>query len=260
MSESSKAVKDADGGFPIFIIGSPRSGTSMLHWALCEHEAVWGSEESELFLPFTRHLEDVYREARKFEGRNWLEAQAVEEDEFLRYLGKGIRALYASRAGERHWLEQTPSNTWALPGIHHLLPDARYLFIHRDGRQVVESIQSMWRWRFVKAVRTWQQANALALDFEHKHPGIVHRVSYEKIVQEPEEQLQGIWQFLELDSCEASLRFIAEQEPINVSPAYQGQDGLQKLKPRYRQWSWPKRVLFRRMAAEQMDSLGYPLH
>lgn len=99
------------GPFPIFIIGSPRSGTSILHWSLCQHERVWGSEESELLMPLTRYLGQLFDEARRFEGRNWLDAQGVERDEFLACMGRGVEALYASRAGRRHWVEQTPSNT-----------------------------------------------------------------------------------------------------------------------------------------------------
>ena len=231
----------------------------MLHWALCEHEALWGSEESELLLPFTGHLDAVYRKARRFKGKNWLEAQAVDRDEFFIHLGKGIDALYSSRAAGRHWLEQTPSNTWALPNIHRILPAARFLFIHRDGRQVVESMTSMWRWSFRKAVRTWQQANRLALDFERSQPGTTLRISYEDLVENTEPELLRIWQFLGLKPCPDSLRFIVEKQPINASPQHQGQGSLQKLEPRYGQWSWSRRRLFRKIAAEQMAELGYAL-
>jgi hypothetical protein len=245
--------------FPIFIIGSPRSGTSMLHWALCEHQSLWGSEESALFLQYTRHLDEIYRKARQFEGRNWLQSQAVDRNEFFAHLGRGIEALYASRADGRHWVEQTPSNTWALPDIQRLLPDARFLFIHRDGRQVVESMKSMWHWRITKAAKTWTQANRLAVDFEHKHPRATLRICYEKLVQDTESELLRIWQFLGLEPCPASFRFIVEKQPINASPQHQGQGRLQKLEPRYQQWSWLRRLLFRKIAAEQMDSLGYRL-
>jgi hypothetical protein len=218
---------------------------------------LWGSEESELLLPFTRHLESVYRKARQFKGRNWLEAQQVDSDAFFAHLGKGIDALYASRAGGRHWVEQTPSNTWALPEIYRMLPNARFLFIHRDGRQVVESMISMWRWRFTKAVKTWQDANRLALRFERNHPEATLRIAYEKLVEHPELELRRIWQFLGLKDCQASTRFIIDQDPINASPHHGDQGRLQKLEPRYRQWPWHKRLLFRRIAAEQMISLGY---
>ena len=229
----------------------------MLHWALCEHEALWGSEESELLLPFTRHLDVVYDEARKFKGRNWLEAQQVSRDMFFAHMGKGIDALYASRAGNRHWLEQTPSNTWALPEIYRVLPTARFLFIHRDGRQVVESMISMWRWRFTKAVRTWRNANRLALSFERNHPEVMLRIAYEKLVQSPELELRRVWKFLGLNECRESSQFITDKNPINASPRHQDQDRLQKLEPRYGHWSWHRRLLFRKIAAEQMASLGY---
>lgn len=243
--------------FPVFIVGSPRSGTSMLHWALCEHEELWGSEESELLPTFTRHLESVYNKARRFKGRNWLETQQVDLEAFFAYLGTGIDALYASRAGKRHWLEQTPSNTWALPEIYRMFPDARFLFIHRDGRQVVESMISMWHWSFIKAVRTWQDANRLAMQFERNHPGATLRIAYEKLVTHPEQELRRIWQFLGLDECRESIRFIVDKEPINASPRFNDPDRLKKLQPRYSHWPWYKRFLFRKIAVEQMESLGY---
>ncbi len=250
---------DTNGGrrFPVFIVGSPRSGTSVLHWALCEHEMLWGSEESELLLPFTRHLEAVYDQARQFKGRNWLDAQQVDRDAFFAHLGAGIDALYASRAGGRHWVEQTPSNTWALPEIHRMLPTARFLFIHRDGRQVVESMTSMWGWRFMKAVKTWRDANRLALLFEGTHPEATLRIAYENLVQHPALELRRIWQFLGLNECRESIRFIVDQDPINASPQHKDQDRLQKLEPRYRHWPWYRRLLFRKFAAKQMKSLGY---
>ena len=73
----------------------------MLHWSLCEHPSIWGSEESELLGPFTRHLEEVYRQARRFKGRNWLEAQEVDLDTFFACMGAGIEALYATALAQR---------------------------------------------------------------------------------------------------------------------------------------------------------------
>ena len=245
--------------FPIFIIGSPRSGTSMLHWSLCQHERVWGSEESELFVPLTRYLGQLFDEARRFEGRNWLDAQGVERDEFLACMGRGVEALYASRAGGRHWLEQTPSNTWALPEIDRLLPDARYLFIHRDGRQVAESMMSLWQWPFRKAVKTWREANQCALSFESEQAGKVLRISYESLVRDPATVLAAVWRFLGLDECQESIQFITSNQPINASPDNAAQTGMQKLEPRYHGWSKSRTALFRKTAGAEMEQLGYAM-
>jgi hypothetical protein len=106
-------------------------------------------------------------------------------------------------------------------------------------------------------VKTWRDANRLALSFELDHPGATLRIAYENLVKHPELELRRIWQFLGLEECRESTRFIIEQNPINASPQHKDQDRLQKLEPRYRQWSWHRRLLFRKIAAEQMVALGY---
>jgi len=245
------------GLFPIIIIGSPRSGTSMLHWSLCQHERLWGSAESDLFVPFTRYLGQLFDEGRRFKDWNWLDAEGVERDEFMARMGAGVEALFASRAGGCHWVEQSPSNTWALPEINRLLPDARYLFIHRDGRQVVESMMSLKQWSFKKAVKTWHEANQCALSFEGLEAGKVLRVSYESLVRDCAPVLAAVWQFLGLDECRESIQYINSKPPINVSPDYTAQTSMQKLEPRYHGWSKFRTALFWKKAGKEMEQLGY---
>ncbi len=231
----------------------------MLHWSLCEHESLWGSEESELLLPFSQQLEPLFARARQFSGSNWLDAQNVNFDTFCAHLGVGIDTLYASKAGGRHWVEQTPSNTWALPVIKKILPRARFVFIHRDGRQVVESMMAMWSWRFGRAARTWRDANHLALAFRENFPDRVLQVSYEALVQNPDIALQEVWRFLGLEACSSSTRFIRDSAPINPSPMHGSESSIDKLKPRHRHWSWLQRRHFGRVAGATMKTLGYDL-
>ena len=93
--------------------------------------------------------------------------------------------------------------------------------------------------------------------FERNHPEATLRIAYEKLVQDPELELRRVWQFLGLNECQESVRFIVDKDPINASPHYTDPDRLKKLEPRYRRWSWHRRLLFRKIAAEQMKSLGY---
>ena len=247
----------AERPFSVIIVGSPRSGTSMLHWALCEHEALWGSEESELLAPFADQIEPLFDNARQFRDHNWLDAQGVDFDEFSAALGAGIDALYASRSGGRHWVEQTPSNTWALPMIGRMLPTARFIHVHRDGRQVVESMRSMWGWGLKRAAGTWRDANELALEFGRSNPGRILRVAYESLISATGPTLQEVWRFLGLDNCPASIHFISRNNPINESPAFSGERSRDKLTPRFRDWSPRRRRRFDRIAGRVMAELGY---
>ena len=85
---------------PIFVVGSPRSGTSVMSWALGHHSCLWTSRESEL-------LFDLFgdkRADRAFAGSvlradgTWMTENKVSRDEFLQYMSMGINAaLYESQ-------------------------------------------------------------------------------------------------------------------------------------------------------------------
>src|SRR5262245_65210838 len=84
---------------PIFIIGSPRSGTTALASALAQHSQLWASAESDfLFHLFAgRHAQRAYQQAADPPGRRWLTIEQVLRQEFLAYLGLGMNGLFACR-------------------------------------------------------------------------------------------------------------------------------------------------------------------
>jgi hypothetical protein len=90
---------------PVFIIGSPRSGTTILALALARHPALWYAGEGHvlaaLFGP--RRLDEIYRKAQAF--NTWLARLDVSRLEFLQYTAAGINALYTSRSGGKRWIE-----------------------------------------------------------------------------------------------------------------------------------------------------------
>src|SRR5436190_18405280 len=86
---------------PIFIIGSPRSGTSILAWALAQHPAFCTFDESDVLwnLFHRNHAEKAYdAAAARPDGKDWLTRNHVSREEFLAYLGFGINALVTSRS------------------------------------------------------------------------------------------------------------------------------------------------------------------
>jgi len=117
---------------PIFIIGAPRSGTSILGWSLAQHDGLAVGHESDMLFELThpQKLEDVYR---KVTGRpdslEWLRQNGVDEDEFLASIGLGLNALMTSRNAERRWIEQTPANTLVAWTLVRLFPGARFIHI-----------------------------------------------------------------------------------------------------------------------------------
>src|SRR6516162_11960390 len=88
---------------PIFIIGSPRSGTTILAWSLAQHSQLWTSEESDILFDLLGrgHVDKAFNCARARPGGiDWLKVNGVERAEFLGYLGLGFNALVSSRSQE----------------------------------------------------------------------------------------------------------------------------------------------------------------
>jgi len=120
---------------PIFIVGCPRSGNTVL-FQLLRHlpgVATIGHEGHILWDTF-HPLEAVGYESHA------LGPQDVRRFE-RRYLAWIIPAL----AGRGRFLDKTPRNVLRLPYLDALFPDARYVFVRRDPRGAVSSLIVGWR-------------------------------------------------------------------------------------------------------------------
>ena len=95
---------------PIFIIGSPRSGTTALARSLAQHSQLWTSEESDILFHLfgNQQAEKAFKEATDTTANRWLKTQQVDKKEFLAFLGLGLNALFTSRSQGKRWVDHTP--------------------------------------------------------------------------------------------------------------------------------------------------------
>ncbi|MCA1704922.1 MAG: sulfotransferase, partial [Actinobacteria bacterium] len=121
---------------PIFIIGAPRSGTSLLYAILRKSSALrhWPGESHEIW-------EADYHPALRRWGSNQLGAEDIEEEAAER-----IRRAFFLVTGKHHrLLDKTPRNALRVPFVDALFPDARFIYIKRDGRENINSLINAWR-------------------------------------------------------------------------------------------------------------------
>lgn len=241
---------------PVFILGSPRSGTSMLHWALLQHDALWGSEESEFLLPFARALGPAYDRGMQFTPHSWLAQQKVSKEEFAASVGLGLSALYASRSGGKRWVEQTPSYSTVALELACMFPAAQFLHIVRDGRQVADSMRRMWGWSMAEAAGQWYDHVSAVLKLEQQYPARVLRMRYEELVAEPQQQLPPVFGFLHLPMAPAAASFIACR-PINTAPGTTSSSSMEKLQSRWHSWPQAELQTFMKVAGPLLQELGY---
>jgi hypothetical protein len=132
---------------PVFVVGCPRSGTSLVYTLLRCHDA-FRSPEGEGHL-----LWNAYQHPR-FTG--WSSDRATAADvrpEEPRF----IYSVISQISGEGRFLDKTPKNVLKIPYLARLFPDATFVLLRRDGRDTVNSLIEGWQVRQTPSYRLPQR-------------------------------------------------------------------------------------------------------
>ncbi|WUH97985.1 sulfotransferase [Spirillospora sp. NBC_00431] len=250
---------------PIFILGCPRSGTTLLQLMLHSHPRIAIPAETRFLLPaYTARCEfgDLGVRENRRALAEWITGDrstkfhalgldaAEVADEIVAgppTLGSAIGVVlraYARRFGKARWGDKRPSYYRHAGALLRMFPDAQFVHIVRDGRDCVASLLEMpWYDRDVHhAVSTWREAidrgRRLA---EQLGPDAYYEMQYERLVADPADELSRLCGFLGED----------------FNPAMTHPDGLaQKNVPQREKWhgrtkdavttsrvgSWPQRL------------------
>ncbi len=203
---------------PIFIVGLPRSGTTLMRFMLCAHPRICIAPETNYlnrWMRFYSHLDITRR--KQFEAF-WEDFAKVElfpsfgisPDSTLarieasdardhRTVFSCICSEYAAKMEKARWGEKTPKHEQYLDVLMGWFPGARVLFLLRDPRAVAASLLSKdWGGSFVHAhAERWRKSSVRAGRWAADER--VSVISYERLVREPERALREICRFLRED-------------------------------------------------------------
>jgi hypothetical protein len=210
--------------FPMpVIVGVPRSGTSLLRMMIDAHPAMAIPPETG-FLPALAELdpasdsaEAAWRIITSF--HTWpdfhLDAATLRAT-FDRLApltpadaARAFYRAYAARHGKARWGDKTPGYSAAIDRIAALLPEARFVHMIRDGRDVMVSVRALWfrPGDTVDACASdWVQRIVAARALGANVPWYLE-VRYEALVRQPEDTLRTICDFLELPFDPAMLSY-----------------------------------------------------
>lgn len=255
---------------PVFIIGAPRSGSTILAWALGRHQRLWTGGELHLLwgLFGSGRLASAVQREVGFPGL--LERAGITGDDWMAAMGKGIEELLLERGGGARWVDQTPVNTFLADELSRMFPGARFLHVLRDGRLVVRSMLGFdranppevverlrrggfwpkWADDFDEACRTWATSVEAAGAFGEAHPDRTLTVRQEAIRATPMETFAHILAFLGLEHEDGPGRY-ARGTQINTS--FKGDRPDDDPAAIEAGWTGSQRRSFEKLAGEAME-------
>lgn len=224
--------------FP-FLVGCPRSGTTLLRAMVDAHPDVAIPGESH-FIPTLARRRASYETRRGFDLDKFLR-DILADERLARWhipevsigtaladagpgsLPDAIRALFATYAAGRRkplYADKTPGYVRALPRLARLFPEARFVHIVRDGRDVALSLREM-EWAspdLATLARVWR----INVEYgrragERLGPERYLEVRYEELVDRPETTLRTVCAFLGLPFAPTMLRYHVDAERLTPS-------------------------------------------
>jgi len=261
-----------DGAHPIFIHGiSPRSGTNFLCDLLLLHPDCARARapvREDLFLDHSDHLLAFTNAVSGAWDPHWGNFESDICACLCASIGDGLVSfLWSDR--DRRLVTKSPS-VLHIDRFFTFFPSARLLILVRDGRSVVQSSTDTFAWDFDRACRVWSDAAGEIRRFqqcESAHADRWRLVRYEDLLDDPEEQLRSLLDFLELDPRRYDFA-AARRLPVRGSSVLGRRDGRVHWdlvprdesfapKERWRSWTAAQLDRFDWLAGDQLRRCGY---
>lgn len=199
---------------PIFIVGCPRSGTTMLRLILDAHPNISCGPETGFLTEWGKSIDSHWSHLALygFERTYWDQKSA---DFFATF-----QTEYATKRGKQRWAEKTPQYTPHLEYILRLFPDSQIIHIIRDGRDVMVSHLQRWGYRAaLRGMKQWRQYIEITRAVGKQLPAEqYYELRYESLVQAPEQTLRKLMGYLQEPWEDGLLRFM--DVPHDVQPTY----------------------------------------
>lgn len=189
---------------PVFIVGLPRSGTTLLERMIGNHDDVKSAGE---LIYFNRLMTLALQQ--KAQGCSLSNEQMVQASVDLDFSALGrsyIECAEASLGKQKRFIDKHPINALYLGLIHKALPNAKFIILDRNPMDICYAVYKqlfapgIYQFSYdLKEMADYYQSHADLMDhWQDVMPEAVHRVKYEDLVNDTEATAKGVLAFCDL--------------------------------------------------------------
>lgn len=237
---------------PIFVLGLPRSGSTLVEQILASHSAVEGTMELPDIASIAKSLQDS---ASDDDEGGYLSALARLGKDELAELGRSYleQTKVNRKLGTPFFIDKMPNNFAHIGLIHLILPNARIIDVRRHP---MACGFSLFKEHFARAQnfsyslenigRYYHNYFELMAHFDAVLPGRVHRVVYESLVADTQAEIQRLLDYCNLPFEASCLNFHENARAVSTASAEQVRrpifrEGLEHWR-NYEPWLGPLKV------------------
>ncbi len=274
---------------PLFIVGAARSGTTLLQYMLRSHpEFSFPTGESHFFIPLYKRrnefgdltnvrnirnlLTDIYQAKKPFfdEEMHGIKFDAGALASQMHQEGRssvpdvisGIFEANASAEGKSRWGDKTPYYILHLDTLLEMFPNAQFVHLIRDGRDCALSMLARKKdlkiFNIYHAAHTWNKYVESGRSFGLRHPDNYFELRYEDILNHPNETIQELCVFLNIEFNDSVINFTKSdgsgKTPLLTKPLQRSNQAKWQSKMTKRQLS-----VFESLAGKTLEKHGYDL-
>ena len=216
---------------PIFILGLPRSGSTLIEQILASHSQVEG----------TRELPDISLLGRRLTkskppGIKYPDAvKHMTDEEKIEYGESYLETSKRYRTDKPRFIDKMPNNFAHIGFIKTILPNAKII---NAKRHPLDSCVSSFKQLFYKG-QSWSydlfEIGEYYLEYErmmdHWHslyPGEIYDIQYENIVNNQEDESRALIEYCGLDWEDSCLRFYENKRSVNTASSEQVRQPIYK--------------------------------
>jgi tetratricopeptide (TPR) repeat protein len=202
---------------PVFVVGMPRSGTTLTEQILASHPSVFGAGEIDFWNAFTRTHESEVRKG------------LLDPVKRKKLADDYLHLLEAHAAGATRIIDKTTINSDYMGLIYSAFPNARFIYVQRDP---IDACLSCYFQQFGTALNFTMDLSDLAHYYQAHRRLFKHWqsvlpadrilvVPYEELVRQPDEWVRKMLEFLGLDWNDRCLSFQDTQRVVATASAWQ---------------------------------------